>query len=212
MDENLLSDYLLRHIDAEPSELKVIARNAQVRLLHGDMISGHLQGRLLKMITHMINPSQILELGTFIGYSALCFAEALGSGGVVHTIEIDDELEDVIVENLSRSPFGNKVKLHIGDAMSIINKFEDNSFQLVFVDADKRLYWDYFEAVLPKLSSGGVIIADNTLWHGKVIEPVKSNDWQTKAIIEFNEKLAADQRVEKVILPMRDGITLIRKK
>lgn len=212
MDENLLSDYLLRHIDAEPNELKVIARNAQVRLLHGDMISGHLQGRLLKMITHMINPSQILELGTFIGYSALCFAEALGSDGVVHTIEIDDELEDVIVENLSRSPFGNKVKLHIGDAMSIINKFEDNSFQLVFVDADKRLYWDYFEAVLPKLSSGGVIIADNTLWHGKVIEPVKSNDWQTKAIIEFNEKLAADQRVEKVILPMRDGITLIRKK
>lgn len=212
MDESLLSDYLLSHIDSEPDELKVIARNAQVKLLHGDMISGHLQGRLLKMITHMINPTQILELGTFIGYSALCFAEALDSDGVVHTIEIDDELEDLIIDNLAMSPHGEKVKLHIGDAMSIIDNFEDNSFQLVFIDADKRLYWDYFEAILPKVASGGFVIADNTLWHGKVIEPVKSNDWQTKAILEFNEKLAADQRVDKVILPMRDGITLIRKK
>lgn len=212
MDDNLLSEYLHDHIEAEPEWLKAIARNAQVKLLHGDMISGHLQGRFLKMITQMINPTQILELGTFIGYSALCFAEALDDAGVVHTIEIDDELEDLIIDNLAMSPHGGKVNLHIGDAMSIIGQFEDNCFELAFVDADKRLYWDYFEALLPKLVSGGFVIVDNTLWHGKVVEPVKSNDWQTKAIIEFNERLANDKRVEKVILPMRDGITLVRKK
>lgn len=212
MDDSLLNEYILNHIDPEPTELKNMARSARVKLLHGDMVSGHLQGRMLKMITQMINPKQVLELGTFIGYSALCFAEALDSDGIVHTIEINDELEDVITDNLEQSPHGSKVKLHIGDALSIINEFDDNSFELVFVDANKRLYWQYYEALLPKVTSGGFIIADNTLWYGKIVESVKSNDWQTKAILEFNDKLAKDNRVEKVILPIRDGITLIRKK
>lgn len=212
MDENSLSDYIINHIDPEPDELKLISRSAQVKLLHGDMVSGHLQGRLLKMIAQMINPKQVLELGTFVGYSALCFAEALDEDGVVHTIEIDDELEDIIRENLSKSAYGNKVNLHIGDALSIIHSFDNENFELVFVDADKRLYWEYLEAILPKVVSGGFIIVDNTLWYGKVIETVKSNDWQTKAIIEFNDRLAKDSRVEKIILPLRDGITFIRKK
>lgn len=212
MDLNLLDEYILNHIDKEPDELKEISRNARVNLLHGDMVSGHLQGRLLKIITQMIKPKQVLELGTFIGYSALCFAEAMDDEGLVHTIEIDDELEDLIKHNLSLSPFGSKVKLYIGDAIDVVSQFEENSLDLVFIDADKRLYWDYFQMTLSKVVSGGFIIADNTLWYGKVVEPVKSNDWQTKAIIEFNEKLANDNRVEKVILPMRDGITLIRKK
>ncbi len=212
MDDSLLNEYILNHIDAEPIELKQMARSARVRLLHGDMVSGHLQGRMLKMITQMINPKQVLELGTFIGYSALCFAEALADDGLVHTIEIDDELEELITENLSKSPYGSKVRLHVGDALSIINEFDDGSFDLVFVDADKRLYWEYFELLLPKVANGGFMIVDNTLWYGKVVEPVKSNDWQTKAILEFNDKLSADERVEKVILPIRDGLTLIRKK
>ncbi len=212
MDEKPIEKYILSHIDSEPEALQKIARDARVRLLHGDMVSGHLQGRLLKMMAQMINPKQILELGTFIGYSALCFAEALDIDGVVHTIEIDDELEDIIKLNLSLSPHGEKVKLYIGDALEIIDEFEDDSFQLVFIDADKRQYWEHYERVLPKVSKGGFIFADNTLWYGKVVDPVKSNDWQTKAILDFNKRLSTDSRVEKVILPIRDGITLIRKK
>ncbi|MDO5664008.1 MAG: O-methyltransferase [Bacteroidia bacterium] len=207
-----LEEYILSYIDAEPDLLKKIDREVHVKLLHPNMISGHLQGRLLKMLTQMIRPKRVLEIGTFIGYSTLCFAEGLDGNGEVHTIEIDDELEDYIRSNFAQSEFGDKIKLYIGDALEIIPNFEDESFEFAFIDADKELYWKYLEMILPKISKGGFILVDNTLWYGKVIEKVESNDWATQAIVEFNRKLANDDRVEKVILPIRDGITLIRKK
>lgn len=206
-----VEDYITEHIDREPDLLKQIDREAKLKLLHGNMISGHLQGRLLKMLVHMVRPNRVLEIGTFTGYSALCMAEALEEGATLHTIEIDDELEDIILENIKRSAFSDKIILHIGDANVISEQFENDYFDLVYMDGDKRDYWSYFENVLPKIKKGGFIIADNTLWYGKVVEPVKSNDWQTKGIIYFNNKLKSDERVEKVILPLRDGLTLIRK-
>lgn len=207
-----IEEYILSHIDAEPEVLKKIDRDAHMNILHGDMISGHLQGRFLKMITQMIRPKRILEIGTFVGYSALCFAEGLGEDGELHTIEIDDELEDRIRANFSLSEHGKKIRLYIGDALEIISEFADESFELAFIDADKESYWYYYEVTLPKIRKGGFILVDNTLWYGKVIEEVKSNDWATRAILDFNRKLADEDRVEKVILPLRDGLTLIRKK
>lgn len=209
---NKLEEYILLHIDAEPELLKKIDRDAHVKLLQTSMISGHLQGRLLKMLTQMIRPKRVLEIGTFVGYSALCFAEGLDADGEVHTIEIDDELEDYIRSNFAQSEFGDKIKLHIGDALQIIPGFEDESFELAFIDADKESYWDYLETSLPKITKGGFILVDNTLWYGKVVEDVESNDWATKGILDFNQKLATDDRLEKVILPIRDGVTIIRKK
>lgn len=206
-----IDDYITEHIDPEPDLLKHIYREAQLKLLHGNMISGHLQGRLLKMLVHMISPKNVLELGTFTGYSALCMAEALNDEATLHTIEIDDEMEDMILNNFSKSVYGEKIVLHIGDANEVIQQFENNFFDLVYIDGNKRDYWLNFESVLPKTKKGGFIVADNTLWHGKVVEQVKSNDWQSKGILEFNNKLKCDDRVEKVILPLRDGLTLIRK-
>ena len=210
--DSKLEEYILSHIDAEPGVLKKIDRDAHVKLLRTSMISGHLQGRFLKMLTQMIRPERILEIGTFIGYSTLCFAEGLEENAEVHTIEIDDELEGYIRSNFAQSEFGNKIKLHIGDALQIIPKFEEESFDLAFIDADKEQYWKYFETTLPKIRKGGFILVDNTLWYGKVVEEVESNDWATQGILEFNRKLANDDRVEKVILPIRDGVTIIRKK
>lgn len=207
-----IEEYILSHIDAEPEVLRMIDRDAHVKLLQGNMTSGHLQGRFLKMITQMIRPKRVLEIGTFVGYSALCFAEGLEEGGELHTIEIDDELEDNIRDNFARSEYGNKVILHIGDALDVLSRFPDESFDMAFIDAGKEAYWDYYEATLPKIGKKGFIIVDNTLWYGKVMEEVKSNDWATQGILAFNRKLADDDRVEKVILPLRDGLTLIRKK
>lgn len=207
-----IEEYILSHIDAEPEVLKKIDRDAHMNILHGDMISGHLQGRFLKMITQMIRPKRILEIGTFVGYSALCFAEGLEEDGELCTIEIDDELEDRICDNFSLSEHGKKINLYIGDALEIISGFADESFELAFIDADKESYWDCFEATLPKIRKGGFILVDNTLWYGKVVEEIRSNDWATRGILDFNRKLADDDRVEKVILPLRDGLTLIRKK
>ena len=212
MNFDSLESYILSHIDAEPDLLKEVARETRAKILHAGMMSGHLQGRILKMLTQMVRPRKVLEIGTFVGYSTLCFAEALDEGCQIDTIEINDELEDFILNNFSRSEHKEKIKLHIGDAAELVRGFEDETFELVFIDADKRLYQEYLEQVLPKVKPGGFIIADNTLWYGKVIEKVDSNDWATQAILEFNEKLAGDKRVEKVILPIRDGLTLIRKK
>jgi predicted O-methyltransferase YrrM len=209
---NKIEEYILSHIDPEPEVLKRIDRDAHVNILHGNMSSGHLQGRFLKMITRMIRPKRILEIGTFVGYSALCFAEGLEEGGELHTIEIDDELEDRIRDNLARSEYGNKITLHIGDALEILSCFQDESFDLAFIDAGKEAYWDYFSAIFPKIRKGGFIMVDNTLWYDKVVGEVKSGDWATRGILEFNRKLADDDRVEKVILPLRDGLTLVRKK
>jgi len=206
-----LEEYILRHIDEEPALLREIHRETHLKLLHGFMVSGHLQGRLLKMLVRMIHPSRVLEIGTYTGYSALCIAEGLEGDARLHTIEIDDELEERILRNFSRSSVADRITLHIGDARELLPRFEDVSFDLAFLDGDKRNYWQIYEATLPKVKSGGFILADNTLWHGKILELAPS-DRQTQGIQEFNERLAGDNRVEKVILPLRDGLTLIRKK
>ena len=206
-----LDEYISKHSDAEPEYLAKINRATHVKLINPRMCSGHLQGRVLSMFCHMIQPNRILELGTFTGYSALCMAEALPEGGVLHTIECDDELEDFILQNFAGSEYADKIQLHIGDALTEIEKLNE-TFDLVFIDADKREYLDYYEAVLSKLRRGGYIFADNTLWDGKVLKAVEPNDKQTIEIMRFNDFVATDPRVEKVILPLRDGLTVIRKK
>ncbi len=212
MNFDSLEDYINDHIDAEPDLLKQINREAHVKILHGDMLSGHLQGRMLKMFTQMVQPQKILEIGTFVGYSTLCFAEALSDDAEIHTIEINDELEDIIRANFAKSQYNDQIKLYIGDAVDVMPQFEPMSFDLVFIDADKKKYREYYELILPTVRPGGFIIVDNTLWYGKVVAEVKSNDRSTQAILDFNEVIAHDNRIEKVILPVRDGLTIIRKK
>ncbi len=207
-----LNDYILNHIDAEPEHLYRLERDTHLRLLYSRMCSGHLQGRLLKMLVRMAKPERILELGTFSGYSAQCLAEGLLSGDAqVHTIEIEDELEDFLRQHFADSPVGHRIHLHIGDASQILPQL-NLMFDLVFIDANKRHYPQYYELVLPWLTPGGFIIADNTLWDGKVAEPHTKIDPQTEGILSFNQMVAADPRVEKVIIPVRDGLTIIYKK
>ena len=210
--DSRLENYILAHSDAEPELLKQIDRDTHVRMLQTNMNSGHLQGRILKIITQMIRPKRILEIGTFVGYSALCFAEGLEEDGVLHTIDIDDEIEEIARANFAKSEHGHKIILHIGDVMEILPGFGDGSFDLAFMDGDKESYLDHYEVILPKLRTGGFILADNTLWYGKVVEKVKSNDHSTLGILNFNKRIAEDVRVDKVILPVRDGLTLIRKR
>jgi len=206
-----IEEYILSHSDVEPEYLAKVNRATHVKLINPRMCSGHLQGRVLSMFCHMIKPKRVLELGTLTGYSALCMAEALPEDAVLHTIECDEELEDFILQNFAGSEHGHKIKLHIGDALTEIKKL-DETFDLVFIDADKREYLAYYEAVLPKLKAGGFILADNTLWDGKVLKAVDSNDKQTIEIMKFNDFVAKDSRVEKVMLPLRDGLTIIRKR
>ena len=207
-----LNDYILNHIDAEPEHLYRLERDTHLRLLYSRMCSGHLQGRLLKMLVRMAKPERILELGTFSGYSAQCLAEGLLSDDAqVHTIEIEDELEDFLRQHFADSPVGHRIHLHIGDASQILPQL-NLMFDLVFIDANKRPYPQYYELVLPWLTPGGFIIADNTLWDGKVAEPHTKIDPQTEGILSFNQMVAADPRVEKVIIPVRDGLTIIYKK
>ncbi|HRZ99079.1 MAG TPA: O-methyltransferase [Paludibacter sp.] len=204
-------EYILAHSDAEPDYLALINRKTHLKMINPRMMSGHLQGRALSMFCSMIKPERILEIGTFTGYSALCMAETLSETGVIHTIERDDELEDFIMENFELSGLATKIKLHIGDAIDVIQKLDD-TFDFVFIDGDKREYADYYDAVFPKVRNGGFILADNTLWDGKVLKNVSSNDSQTIEIMRFNDKIARDNRIEKVMLPLRDGLTIIRKK
>ena len=206
-----IEDYILQHTDAEPEYLPQLNRETWIRMLNPIMCSGHLQGRVLSMLCKMIQPVHALELGTFTGYSALCIAESLHENGELDTIESDDELEEFILRNFEKTPFEDKINLLIGNALEIIPTL-DKTYDLVFIDADKREYEAYYEAVLPKIRQGGFILADNTLWSGKVVEKVHQNDQQTLGILRFNELIATDNRVEKVILPLRDGLTLIRKK
>ncbi|MFZ6036932.1 MAG: O-methyltransferase [Bacteroidota bacterium] len=207
-----IEEYILSHIDSEPPLLSDMVRDAQANLLHGRMVSGHLQGRLLKMFARMIRPRRVLEIGTYTGYSAICLAEGMDDDAELYTIEKDDEMEDFIRKYFDRSEQQNKIRLIFGDALQIIPAFDDDFFDMAFIDGDKRQYNAYFEQVLPKIRQGGFILADNTLWNGKLLQKVAGNDWQTKGIMEFNESLVNDKRVEKVILPVRDGLTLIQKK
>ncbi|MDE7403227.1 MAG: O-methyltransferase [Muribaculaceae bacterium] len=208
-----IEDYIEEHIDSEPAELSRLDRATNLRLINGRMCSGHLQGRLLKMLTRMIKPARVLELGTFSSYSSLCIAEGLDAGAMLDTVEVDDELEDFIRDALKSSPAGDKVIPHIGDALEYMRSAADASYDMLFIDADKRLYPQYYEEGMRIVRRGGYIIADNTLWYGHVIEPdAKHRDAQTEGICRFNDLVATDNRVEKVILPLRDGLTIIRIK
>lgn len=206
-----LNEYILQHIDPESDYLRALYRDTHLKLLYPRMASGHLQGRMLKMFVQMIRPRQVLEIGTYSGYSALCMAEGLSEGSMLHTIEVNDEQEDFTRPWLEGSPYADKIKFYIGDALELVPQL-GLTFDLVFVDGDKRKYLDYYEMALACLSDGGYIIADNTLWDGHVLEehPHRS-DLQTIRIKEFNDFVARDSRVEKVILPLRDGLTIIRK-
>lgn len=207
-----LEEYLLSHTDPEPEYLATINRSTHLKVLNPRMLSGHLQGRVLAMLSQMVQPRRILEIGTFTGYSALCLAEGLTSDGLIHTVEADDELEDLIRSNISSSPFAANVVVHIGDARQLIPTLEAEEFDLVFIDGDKREYQEYLELVLPRVRKGGFLLADNTLWDGKVLTEGATKDHQTEAIMNFNNRLTADQRVDKVMLPLRDGLTMIRKR
>lgn len=210
--ELLLQTYIENHIDDEPKLLQELRRQAHLTLLHPRMLSGHVQGRILKMFMQMINPKHVLEIGTYTGYSALCLAEGLSDDGKLDTIEINDELEDKILKFFNASEHGQKIQLHIGDALEILPTFP-YSFDAIFMDGNKRHYVAYYEACMKKLNVGGYIFADNTLWDGHVIDDVvDKNDLQTKGILEFNDFVKNDKRVETVIFPIRDGITVLRKK
>ena len=209
--DEAIDAYILNHMDEESDYLKALYRQTHLKLINPRMTSGHLQGRLLKMLVQMIRPSRILEIGTFTGYSALCMAEGLPSDGLIHTYEIDDELEDFTRPWIEGSPYGHKVCFHIGNALDEVPSLGE-TFDLVFMDGDKRQYMDYYEMALAYTSKNAFILADNTLWDGHVVEKAYLSDRQTAAINEFNAFVAADKRVEKVILPLRDGLTIIRKK
>ncbi len=210
-DEKLLDEYVKNHIDDEPELLKELNRQAHLTLLYPRMLSGHIQGRILKMFMQMICPKHVLEIGTYTGYSALCIAEGLEVDAKLDTIEINDELESTILHFFNASEHGKKINLHIGDAMKIIPSFP-HQFDIAFIDGNKRTYVDYYEIVMQHLNQGGYIFADNTLWDGHVIdEVISANDHQTKGILEFNSHVKNDPRVETVILPFRDGITVLRK-
>ncbi len=208
---NELEQYVLEHIDAEPDHLYRLWRASNIELLHGRMVSGHLQGRLLKMLVQMIKPKNILEVGTYSGYSALCMAEGLADDSCkVYTFEINDEMEEFARRWIDSSPFGHRVTLTIGDA-NILAPGLGITFDMAFIDSDKRTYVETYETVLPLLNSGAFLLADNTLWDGHVVDPAYDRDHQTLGIRRFNDHVAADHRVEKVILPIRDGLTLVRK-
>ncbi|WP_297272474.1 O-methyltransferase [uncultured Bacteroides sp.] len=207
-----IDEYILQHIDPEGDYLHALYRDTHLKLLYPRMASGHLQGRMLKMFVRMIKPSCILEIGTYSGYSALCMAEGLPEGGMIHTFEINDEQEEFTRPWFEGSPYADRIKLYIGDALQLVPQL-GLTFDLAFVDGDKRRYVDYYEMILPRLADGGYIIADNTLWDGHVLEEhPHASDLQTLGIKAFNDLVARDERVEKVILPLRDGLTIIRKK
>jgi caffeoyl-CoA O-methyltransferase len=207
-----LADYAEKHTSPEPKLLAELNRDTYANVLTPRMLSGHIQGRVLSMFSKMIKPKAILEIGTYTGYAALCMAEGLTADSVLHTIDIDEELETRINTFVSQSPFAHQVKLHIGNALDIIPTLNE-SFVLVFIDADKENYAAYYDLLIDRLPSGAVLIADNVLWSGKVLEAdqlPKDND--TKALDSFNKKIQADSRVENVLMPIRDGLMVIRKK
>lgn len=207
-----IADYILAHIDAEPDYLHRLWRATNLELLNGRMASGHLQGRLLKMLVEMVRPRNILEVGTFSGYSALCMAEGLADDDCrVYTFEVNDEVEDFTRRWIAGSPFGHRVQFTIGDALQLAPAL-GITFDMAFLDGDKRTYVEAYEMALKVVRPGGFILADNTLWDGHVTDPAYDRDHQTQGIRRFNNYVAADARTDKVILPIRDGLTIIKKK
>ena len=206
-----LDDYVVSHSEDEPELLKQLNRETYQKILQPRMLSGHYQGRVLSMISKLVNPKNILEIGTYTGYSTLCLAEGMQRNGALHTIDINEELIDFQCKYFDKSGYGNQIHQHLGDALEIIPKL-DTTFDLVFIDADKENYSNYFNLIIDKLNTGGIIISDNVLWSGKVLETsFKKDDTSTPALIEYNSLLKEDNRVETVVLPIRDGLTISRK-
>lgn len=206
-----LDEYILGHIDAEGDYLHALWRDTWLRLSYGQMASGHLQGRVLKMLVEMAKPLKVLEIGTYSGYASLCMAEGLTDGAELHTFEVFDENEDFLRQWIGGSPYKDRIHLHIGDALQLVPQME-GGWDFAYIDADKREYVAYYEMLLPLMRPGGFIVVDNTLWYGHILEEPRESDAQTRGVQAFNELVAADCRVEKVILPLRDGLTIIRVK
>jgi predicted O-methyltransferase YrrM len=205
-----LRAYLDDHCDPEPEALQKLNRETYLKVLRPHMLSGHYQGRLLSFLSKMMQPKRILEIGTFTGYSAICLAEGLAEGGILHTIEVNREMEEIIISHFKSTNVENKIKLHFGQAEAVIADLEEDNFDLVFIDADKKNNYTYFQLAFNKVRSGGLIIIDNVLWKGKVYGTEKDTD--TENIRKLNDQIAVDSRVEKLILPVRDGLLVIRKK
>lgn len=206
-----LENYAAQHTEDEPLLLQELNKRTHLNVLQPRMISGHFQGRFLSLLSKMVQPRTILEIGTYTGYATLCLAEGLHPEGVLHTIDIKEELTDLQREFFDRSGYGNQIVQHLGKAADIIPSL-NTTFDLVFIDADKQNYAHYFDLVIEKMNSGGLILSDNVLWSGKVVEEVKHNDKHTQALMAYNQKIKDDPRVETVLLPIRDGITLSRVK
>ena len=206
-----LDDYVCAHTEDEPKLLYDLNRETHINVLRPRMLSGHFQGRVLSMLSHMIQPKNVLEIGTYTGYSALCFAEGLAEKGKITTIDKNEELEDLVNEYVAKSDFKDQVKCVIGDAMELVPEMNE-SFDLVFIDADKSNYINYYNMVIDKVSQGGYIIIDNVLWSGKVLEEVEENDIDTQVLVDLNKMVHEDSRVQEVLFPIRDGLLVIRKK
>lgn len=205
-----LDDYVVNHSEKEPANLKELNRRTWIEILNPRMIAGHFQGRVLSMLSHMIQPENILEIGTFTGYSAICWAEGLKKNGHIHTIDINEELEDIATEYVKRSGLEHQVHFHIGNALELIPTIE-KQWDIVFLDADKSNYTNYYNMVFDRVKKGGYIIADNVLWNGKVIDEKAFDEIDTKAILAFNTMVQEDHRVQNVLFPIRDGLMVARK-
>ncbi len=204
-----LEDYIEHHSEKEPQHLAALNKETYQKILLPRMLSGHFQGRVLSMLSKLIRPVNILEIGTYTGYSALCLCEGMQENGQLHTIDIKEELIDFQRKHFDKSPWGNQIVQHLGEAIDIIPDL-NLKFDLVFIDADKENYINYFEIIVPKMNKGGIILSDNVLWSGKVLEPLQKNDLSTKILLEYNQLLNNDPRVETVLLPIRDGLTVSR--
>ena len=207
---NKIEDYIRKNSSKEPEILKDLNKETYLKVLNPRMLSGHIQGRFLSIITKLIKPKKILEIGTYTGYSAICMAEGLIENGIIHTIDINEELISIQNKYFAKSKCNNSIIQHVGDARNIIKNINEK-FDLVFLDADKENYIEYYELVIEKVKKGGLIIADNVLWTGKVVEPEKDDDQLTQYLIDFNKMINEDDRVENIILPLRDGLNVILK-
>ncbi|QBN18790.1 O-methyltransferase [Flavobacterium nackdongense] len=204
-----LENYIEKHSEKEPELLAALNKETYQKVLLPRMLSGHFQGRVLSMLSKLIRPVNILEIGTYTGYSALCLCEGMQENGTLHTIDIKEELVDFQRKHFDKSPWGSQIVQHLGEALDIIPTL-DTKFDLVFIDADKENYINYFELIVPKMNKGGIILSDNVLWSGKVVEPLDPKDFSTKILLEYNLLLKNDPRVETVLLPIRDGLTVSR--
>lgn len=206
---NQLEDYAANHSENEPALLEALNRETYQKILQPRMLSGHFQGRILSMISKLVNPMHVLEIGTYTGYATLCLAEGLRANGTLDTIDVNEELHDFQRKYFVQSPWKDQITQHIGNALDIIPVL-NKKFDLVFIDADKENYINYFNMIVPLMNKGGIILSDNVLWSGKVLEPIKPNDKSTKILLDYNRLLKEDPRVETVLLPIRDGLTVSR--